>query len=87
MINMKEFNGIMSIHRSNCEPNEQFKRNCKAVERAFYSCDTRKNHKIVMNAKRITKKSLRCKNCTEIDAVNLFFAFLSIICENEMADS
>ena len=85
---MKEFNGIMSIYRSsNCEPNEQFKRNCKAVERAFHSCDTKKNHKIVMNAKKITKESLRYKNCGEVDAVNLFFAFLSLICGNEMADS
>lgn len=85
---MKEFNGIMSIYASsNCDIDEQFRRNCKAVKRAYHSCNTRKNHKMVMNAKKMTKKSLRYKNCTEIDAVNLFFAFLNIICGNEMADS
>lgn len=76
----------MSVRNKHINGN-QHKVNCVAVDRAASSCQTRKNTKMVIHAKKITKQSLIYKECPETNAVNLFFAFLSIICGNEMADS
>ena len=80
---LKRFDGLMSVRNKHLNEN-QHKMNCIAVDRAASSCQTRKTTKMVIHAKKMTKQSLVYKECPETNAVNLFFAFLSIVCENEM---